>query len=288
MHGQSREMGLLGLQIQLAVAVFQNRNAEHFCQVRHEVFAGNELLTGDSERQFLVYDCLPGSMHNKAIGLDSKTLFIELTPFDLEAVAESTLPNKVRVTSKAIFYGKRKVASCIQSSEAVAKDKGARALWMVPWQKLDAEQLTTAITCLDILDIDNAYVLELDPAEQENAPAASSSGGMRLELRLGLQMELIQAQVPVLALQQGLRPELSQNLELLQTLRFERLLEQNGEDAVLEYLARDSSPAGQKRLAGMIIFKLARDVKMAAAASGQVLEWPQARKIVRKLMRKAG
>lgn len=283
------QLGLLGAQILLALAAYQRPDERHHCRVRDEDFAGSDLLTGNG-RKFLVYDSLPGDIHNKAIGVDQKTLFIELTPFDEERVEEfAPLPQGVILKDQAMWRGKRKLATYIRSSAEVREEHGDRALWMIRQSALSDEDLRAAIACLDHLDQEGVYLQgasEPAPASGLSLGSSGSVGGQRLELRLGLQMDLIQAQVPVLALSAQMKNEQRMSLEIAQMLRFERLLQCNPEEAIQRSLEEDASPAGQETLANFIIFAMARRVKEAAASVGKDVSWSNARRVVRDLMKK--
>ncbi len=301
---EDAELDLLGRQIALVIESFRHPDEEHECAVRHERFPGRELLPGDATRRFLVFDSLPGSINVKAIGIDKRTLFVELSAYDPEKLAETELPKGVRldIVGRALRHGRRKLAFLSCASKDVAREHGNRWLWMVSWDTLPEDELRLAIRTLDLLDQSDVY--EAPRASPASTPASMSGTlkpGMGLEMRLGLHLDLIQEQVPILAVRAkntgpgGMRLEqtavlaqearLEQQLEFKQLQRFELWLKRNPVEAIREALERDGSPEGQARLVKFIEFKMARDVREAARASGQDIAWSQARRIVRKMMR---
>lgn len=287
----SSNLGLLGAQVLLAIAAYRRPEDRHHCRVRDESFLGSELVTGNS-RKFLVYDSLPGTVHNKAVGLDKATLFIELTPFDPERLKElpSTLPKGVQFKDGHLWLGKRKLAHCIRSSEKIEEEHSARALWTIRWSALSEESLQIVVATLDQLDQEGAYLDEASDVGTSlsgmSLGAGSSAGGQTLELRLGLQMDLIQTQVPVLAIGIGMRTEMQMDIEFAQMLRFEQMLARNAAQAIEQALEKDDSPAGQARVANFILFAMARQVKNAAAEIGHEVSWSKARKVARDLMQR--
>lgn len=286
MEEKSEEFGLLGAQIALVLHAFRSPEASHRCHVRNEEVAAKDLLPGDTSRRFLTYDSLPGILAVKAIGIDARTLFVELAPYDPMLVKEAELPKGVRVdiAKHSIWHGRIKIASVAYAPDDVAKEHGARWLWMISWSGLTEEEIRIAIRTLDILDIENAYEEPSETADAVNGPMDAP----RMELRLGFQLQLIQEQVPILAMrmeqsqQLGMRQQ--QILTLEQMQRFERWLQRNPEEAIEQALARDSSPEGQFRLVKFILFKVARDVKHAADQVGRPVEWREARRIAKKLL----
>lgn len=291
MMDQENGLGLLGQQLLLVLAAFQRPDDRHLCHVRHEELSGADLLAGDGSRRFLVYDSLPGTLNNKAIGIDKKMLFVELTPFDEARIrGELTLPQGTRIDRGALWRGRRKLASMMRGSPKVEQQHGMRALWTVPWSDLPSDDLQAAIACLDYLDVEGAYMEDTSLEGGVGSISVSSSsaaGGQRLEMRLGLQLQLIEVQVPILSVRGEMQTAMKLDLEFTQMLRFEKLLERNAEEAIRSLLEQDSSAEGQQRLASFILFKLARDVKKAAAEKGPEISWSRARQIVRGMMRKA-
>jgi hypothetical protein len=289
------ELGLLGQQLRLALAAFDQPLLQHYCAVRQEEHSGHALMgASGEERRFLEYDALPGSLHVKAIGIDPKTMFIELAPYDAVALreehTESILPKGVRVDGRGVWFGRRKIASVVRSSPAVEAEHGPRALWTIS-RSLPADSLALAIATLDALDVDIFYEIASDKGYSHAyvGPAVGMSGSsQRMEMRLTLDLAL--EQKPVLALRQEgrMRTEMHMDLELRALQRFERWLASSPKEAIDAALAKDSSPAGQNRLAKMICFKLAGDVKRAADERGRPITWPQAREIVRRSMAQQG
>jgi hypothetical protein len=299
------ELGLLGHQINLVINAHSNPQGTYWCDVQQKFLRGEQAL-GDakSSRRFLAYDSLPGSVNVMAIGADDKTLFVEVSPYDLEGIAsafaQGVLPAGVRVDAKGIWLGKIKLASASRGSKETEAEHGARTLWTVS-RSLPLEHLAVAITVLDGLDGSNAYQLETAGDEAPGVSAASvpaQSGRPRLEMRMNLQMELIAKQVPVLAMRletrtemrtemrAEMRTEMQLSLEFRQLQRFEQWLSRDPEDAIVHALSTDPSPKGQARVVNFIQFKVARDVKNAAASQGRDIPWSEARQIARKLMRR--
>lgn len=279
-------LGLLGQQIRLAIGAYRNPVASHYCSVRDGEFTSEELFTGDGERRFLAFDSLPGTVNVKAIGIDAKTLFVELTPFDRERFREIGEPSGVRIDSRGLWRGHRKLAGLDIASSKVAAEHGPRALWTIPWPALSVENLAVVIAVLDSADVSGAYID--DPSMAADAPPAAPVMKLTMELRMDLQLRLIQTQVPILSLGNRLenRLELGMHLELQQLQRFETWLEKNPADAIEVFLKNNPGPEGERRVAKMIEFKLARDVKNAAERTGHDIDWPHARKIVRRLLKR--
>jgi hypothetical protein len=266
----------------MAMQAYDAPLASFACAVRAgDYLPASELLTGEGDRKFLAYDSLPGNEGIKAIGIDKESLFVELAPFDLNDFATSRLPPKVRLETgrrAGIFLGARKLISMHRGSPKIEREHGARVLWMIS-RAMAPEHVRLAIEVLDTLDQYGAYLKPEGGGESMSASAAS----IGVALRLDLQMSLIQAQLPVLALRQGtqlgMRGEMTMELQQLQ--RFERWLERNPLEAIEAALARDPSPAGQLRLARMIEFKLARDMKKGLEARGRDVSWSEARRLIR-------
>jgi len=286
---ETSELGLLGQQIMLTITAFQAEpETALYCAVRGDYFTASEILTGENERKFLVYDSLPGALDVKAIGLDKKTLFLELTPFDFERLQEyqDELPEGISFRADGMWCGRRKLAHMGKGPMKPDDEHGIRALWMLNWSELEPELLAKAIETFDLADSVGAYVF--DPAVQDDSPSMSGSKKPAMELRMNFQLQLIHEQVPILALRLEPRTEqrTEQRLELTleQTLRFERWLERNPEEAVQAYLASHPTPQGARHLASLIQFKLARDVKTVAKRDGKEISWRQARRIVRKMV----
>jgi len=301
----NHSLALLGKQLQLALNAYQLPHGQHFCSVRQEKLTGLEILGGSTEpRRFMAFDSLPGSINIKAIGLDEETLFLEITPYDpdgiTQAQAEVEMPKGVLIDASGMFYKKRKLATVLRGSREVEKKHGARALWTVS-RSLTPELMDMVIATFDALDISGAYdtcASDDEPNSSESFAVPPTGKGkarpeMRLEMRLGLQMELIQTQVPIMALRveqrleqrMEMRPDMLQTMELRQMQRFEAWLQRDPEDAIIQALTTDPSPNGQKRVADYIQFAMARTVKNAAAADGRELSWRESRKIARKIMR---
>lgn len=143
--------------------------------------------------------------------------------------------------------------------------------------------LDQVVRAIDEFDNNDVYVEADAPSVGSGSIEGVRPVGVRLEQRLDLQVRLIQTQQPILALGVEDRMGQVQRLELTQMLRFERLLEQNPEETILQALERDASPVGQQRLARFIEFAMARRVKEVALSVGRDLSWRDARKAVRKL-----
>jgi hypothetical protein len=277
-------LGLLGRQIRLAIATFRERERMHRCDVREGEFAASDLLPNHSKRKHLAYESLPPSVQVKAIGIDAECLFIELGPFDKDRAEEQSLPDGVRldIPAHAMWHGRRKLAHIAYAPPDVREEHRSRWLWMVSWARLPQESLDLAIRTLDQLHEADVYYMSRPAPKPIAAPAPRSP----MEKRLGMQMELIQEQVPVLSLDTnlGLRQGLSHEFRQLQ--RFETWLNRNPAEAIQEALESDDSVEGQERLVNFILFKMARDVREAAAQVGKPIEWSEARRIVRKMMQR--
>jgi hypothetical protein len=290
-HSKHAELGLLGQQIQLVIEASASSENAFWCDVQQKELTGEELL-GDPENElrFLVYDSLPGTINIMAIGIDKQTVFVEISPYDPSEISDglkaSGAPPNIRVTADGMFFGRKRIASAVRCSKRVAAEHGDRVLWTIP-RSLPEELLNAAIATLDGLDDRNVY--ELVEVQSASAAPAASPTQMKLEMRLGLQMELIQRQVPILSQRLGLsatvelRPE--QIMDLQQLQRFEAWLERDPEQAILQAFERDPSPKGQARIANFIAFAAARDVKKVAEAAGQPISWPDARRVVRRILK---
>lgn len=280
------DLGLLGQQIALVLRAYQNPDERHYCRVRDGEFPTSDLFTGNGDRRFLAFDSLPGTVNVKAIGVDAKTIFVELTPFDDDRLAETALPDGIKLNGGGLWHGRHKLAHVALASPKVAAEHGPRALWTIPWSKLSPEDLAVTVAALDRADEAGAYVEE--PSDVAHVAPVNSTGRMRMELRMDLQLRLIQTQVPILSLSNRLenRLEIGMRLELAQLQRFETWLERNPADAIDAYLKTHPGPEGELRVAKMIEFKMARDVKNTAEASGHDIDWSCARRIVRRLLKR--
>jgi hypothetical protein len=288
------ELGLLGQQINLVTHAYTSPSGTYWCEVQG-VHLTSDQIFGDSkaERRFLVYDSLPGSIHVMAIGIDANNLFVELSPYDPEAVKqtseEENMPANVRVDKRGIWFGRRKLASVMRGSAKIQAEHGPRVLWTMS-RSLSDEDRQRVIATLDGLDEAGAYEMEQKDSGRDVGAAPATSGTHRMEIRLGLQMDLIARQVPVLAIRMEGRPEtrteLQQSLEFQQLLRFEAWLQRDPENAIIQALARDPSSEGQARVIKFILFKTARDVKSAAGDSGREIPWSEARKIARNILQR--
>lgn len=286
----SDELGYLGKQIFLAIEASAHPDQIFHCEIQDKDLSGKELV-GDKQNnlRFLTFDSLPGSIHIMAIGLNDEAIFVELSPYDQEEVdqllQDDGAPVGFRVSEKGIFQGKTKLASVTYGSKEVAEEHGDRVLWTIQ-RSLSQEQLHSAIRILDFLDIDVAYRQD-EYVDYAQAPSAHGSRGPKLEMRLALKMDIIQVQVPVLALHQnqelGIHPDQLQIMQLRQLQCFEFWLERDPEGALNAFVERDPSPEGQKQLTRFIQFALARKVKNAAASTGTEIPWKFARKIVRRI-----
>ncbi len=288
---ETSDLGLLGKQIMLAITAFGAApDTALYCAVRDDYFRADELLTGDGRRKFLAYDSLPGSEDIKSIGIDENTLLLELSPCDVETLLTyaDELPNGVSFRNDGVYLGRRKLAHLAKPKMKPDEIHGTRVLWMIDWPKLGPQELRTVVEVFDLADTVGAY--ESDLGVDEGVTPVAYGKKPSLEMRLGLQFQLIQEQVPILALRIEPRDEqrTEQRLELTleQTLRFERWLERNPEEAIEEYLANHPTPQGARHLASLIQFKLARDVKKIAEREGKPIDWPEARRIVRKIARR--
>jgi len=182
-------LGLLGLQINLALNAFRAPEESFYCHVRHETLKGNVLLTGDGQRRFLVYDSLPGLAQIKAIGVDKKSLLVELSPFDTGELAEQRWPKGTRIGVNGIWHGQRRLAFVSRTTPDETQEVGPRACWMIDHAKLSAEDLDLAIRLLDFADENGLYLLE---ASQGQGSPVANDGAPRLELRMTQQLQLIQ------------------------------------------------------------------------------------------------
>jgi len=286
LHHAARDsgLGLLGLQMQLAIASFRERERSHWCHVRQEEIAASDLLPNHAKikRKHLAFESLPPSVHVKAIAVDAECLFLELGPFNKDRAKEQTLPDEVRldIPGHAMWHGRRKLAHIAYAPPDIREEHRSRWLWMIDWARLPQRSLNLAIETIDRLhEADVYHVFRPAPA-----PVAAPKPHSPMEKRLGMQLELIQEQVPVLSLDPTLRPEQSQRLELRQLQRFETWLSRNPVQAIQEALEADDSVEGQQRLVKFILFKMARDVREAAFQAGKPIEWSEARRIVRKMM----
>jgi hypothetical protein len=286
------ELGLLGKQINLVLKAYDAPGETYRCAVQDKNYLGSELFVDTTEsRRFLMYDNLPGTINVMAIGIDTQTIFVELSPYDLDDVRRiakeaDVLPKGIRVDTRGIWFKSRKLASVTCDMERLDAEHGARVLWMIPRSKSE-EDIRMVITVLDALDVTNAYLLESETGETAGSNTnAAPIGTMKLEQRMSLQMDLIQRQVPILALQQklGVRAEQQQILEVQQVLRFESWLRRDPETAIVTALSNDPTPRGQMRVVFFVRFALARDVKKAAEANGRDISWKAARKIARNVM----
>ncbi len=281
------ELGLLGKQIEVLIKVFTEPSGSYYCNVRNEELPGSEMLTGEGDRRFMAYDSLPGTLNILALGIDAKNLFVELVPFDLAELRSLTLPGGVRIDDKGMWRGKRRLAASLRSGAKVEAEHGPRQLWTIPWKTLSDADLATAIFALDTIDEAGLYIEDasiLPPVYESSI--ASTKPGLQMVQRLDLQFQLIQRQVPMLAIQLTTSLRLGMSLEVSQMLRFETWLNRNPEEAINRTLEDDPSPAGQEKVTSFIAFKMARDVRKAASAEGKEITWKEARSIVRKLLRR--
>jgi|GEM_PF-2721985 len=285
---ETSELGLLGKQIILTLTAFRSASdTVLYCAVRDGYFPASEILPGENRRKFLAYDSLPGSSDIKAIGIDANALFLELSPCDVERLREHAdeLPSGVSFRTDGIYLGQRKLAHLAKSKTKPDEIHGIRVLWTIDWPKLKPNQLRMVIEVFDLANTLGAYKSAIDGDDVGGAPVAFHKKP-GLEMRLGLQFELIQEQVPILALETRLKPEMQLELTIEQTLRFERWLERNPEEAIEEYLANHPTPQGARNLLNLILFKLARDVKTISAHNGKAIDWPEARRIARNIIKK--
>lgn len=288
-QSDSDGVGVLGAQIRLALNAYREPEALYECRVLKDRVRGDALLPGDQrKRRYLDPERLPQTPMIKGIAVDRFTLFVELAPLDRERLRGASLPNEVRlnVDRHEMWHGRRKLAHIAYAPPDVQRDHGERWLWMIGWSKLPQESLDLAIKTLDLF-----HEAELFQGKRPAPPRPQSNAGPApLEKRLGMQLELIQEQVPVLAMRHEARleqaPRLEQQLGLQQLQRFERWLSRNPVQAIQESLEKDDSAEGQARLVKFIEFKMARDVREAARAAGQDIDWSQARRIVRKAMQR--
>lgn len=285
----SDEVGVLGAQIRLALNAYREPEALHECGVLKDRVRGDQLLPGPpKKRRYLDSERLPQTPVVKAIGVDRFCLFVELAPLDRERLREASLPLDVRldIDRHEMWYGRRKLAHIGYATPDIRKEYSDRWLWMIDWSRLPQEGLDVAIKTLDLFHEADLFQGKRPPPPRPPVPRTPPAP---LERRLGMQIELIQEQVPVLAMRQQARleqvPRMEQQLGLQQLQRFERWLSRNPVQAIQESLEQDSSPEGQARLVKFIEFKMARDVREAARVAGQDIDWSQARRIVRKMMR---
>ncbi|MCC7522348.1 hypothetical protein IT407_00895 [Candidatus Uhrbacteria bacterium] len=279
-------LGVLGVQLQLALSAYAKPEEEHACSVLGDRVPGSLIFTGGKgKRRYMQYERLPPSPYIKAIGVDDNTLFIELSPLDLERLKKADMPEGIRfeLDRHQVWHtGKRRRKIAWVSN---FKDN-ERWLWMVEWSRLPQDNLDAAIGMLDRFLEDGLFQGKKQP------PRSPHSAEKPLEKRLGMQLELIQEQVPELMLNDKLTQSselnqgMTQELQLQQLQRFERWLSRNPVEAIQDALDKDDSPEGQARLVKFIEFKMARDVREAAKSSGREIAWSEARQIVRKLMRR--
>ncbi len=279
-----RTLGLLGRQLKLVLQAFQAPDTTLFCAVRGETTSAATTLFREGERSFLVFDSMPGSVDVKAIGIDAENLFVELAPLDYMALKGAEALKGIRIDSRGIWLGRKRLAKLETSSAAVAREHGARVLWTIPWSTLAPGDLERIIQALDAIDDQGAYLESLPPDDEMVARSAPTS--ITLVQRMDLQLQLIQTQIPILSATvrqkqlQTVTMRLDMDLETCQ--QFESWLRRDPNEAINTYLLRDSSVPGQNRLTKLITFALVRVAREGAAARGETLTWPVARRLVRK------
>ncbi len=279
-----RTLGLLGQQIKLVLQAFQAPDATLFCAVRNETLPAATALFREEARSFLVFDSMPGSVDVKAIGVDAENLFVELAPLDYMALRGTEVLKGLRMDNRGMWLSRRRLAKLETSSAAVTREHGARVLWTIPWSTLAPSDLERVIQALDAIDDQGAYLESLPP--EENMAPRSAPTSINLVQRMDLQLQLIQTQIPILSAtvrqKQQQTVVMRQDMDLVTCQQFESWLRRDPNEAINTYLLRDSSVPGQNRLTKLITFALVRVAREGAAARGETLTWPVARKLVRE------
>lgn len=289
-HQIPPELGLLGQQLMAALA-FAASKFDQTLDLDDAVTgtrrpAGN-MFEKRGRRWFLVADCIPGDMAVKAVAVTEVSLMLETAPVRPEAVAEMAAREKIPLAwnradafvsegGKHACYLHRRQGRVTVDGRAITV---SRALWTIPCRGKPGKATQAAVHLAD--QTFEQYLFEeettISDALSGPQPGARQAVPVReMRLDLNFQQMLSLEQVPVLCLEE--RQE--QRLELSAIMALQRTLLSMTEDEVMEWMARDPSPEGQRRALNVLVFVLAGRVRSAHPE----LTWREARATVRKLI----
>jgi hypothetical protein len=253
--------------------------------------SGAELFTKTRTRWQMRFDSLPGDPHIKAIAVDDKAIYLETSPLDgarLPDVLSELSPRPVFNTASRTFQHDGAHLAIISPDKAYAPNGlAARCLWTIPWPKLSQRQRELAITLADTIYSKNAflgagYAGDDDGGSVSATLADQEKPGLRLELSMLQTLRLEQR--PELSLETEMRPEQVQvqRQELRQILAIQQRILRMDRDEMTAYFAQ----LGEKEALRVSTFVLAGRIKDAALSVGRTIEWKEARRVARTMLRK--
>lgn len=252
--------------------------------VQDEYFPAGEMFQTDESgrRWILSQDSLPGDLAIKAVAVDCRNLFLEISPVDLSAAGEALeerriaaefLPVQLRTTAG------RRIAVRMSASEGNPEHGiSPRQLWAIPW-KDRRQDCELAIRAFDAVYTAGAYLSgELDMGA--TLPAASSPRP-EMQMRMSIQLQLQQEQRPVLLLEG--RPDLLQvqRLELRGIMGLQNSVLQMTPDELERWAHGEcQKPSGARKVYSVIVFTLAGRIRRVQPS----LNWREARTKARRLI----
>lgn len=261
-----------------------------------EQVPGHVMFTSTEGRWFLRYESLPGIVAMKAVAVDVDGIYLETAPVpakDLtEIIRKSKLPLRVSTDGTQIIASSSKQPVVIITRTTVDLEgfTETRELWTIPVGGLQDIHVQHAIRLADLVYTKNVY----ETGEEE--PAGEDDGQPTMRMQLGFQQQLQMSQRPMLAqrleqkTEQRLEQKTEQKLETTTEMRTEMRMELRQilalqyqilhmtEEELIAFATKDTTPTGQKRTLGILIFVLAGRVKNLKPA----LTWKEARRIARK------
>jgi hypothetical protein len=267
------ELDLLGRQLTICqrfAALGFPKKELFFCSVQDKDVPGEELFFERRGRWFLCFDSLPGTVVIKAIGADKRNLYVETAAIDFDE-ARDVLENvdDYMINQQGIFPSGKKdplIKFSLPNAKLLKRGIRDRCLWTIPWLKNDAEGRELRIEIADRVYSANAFVDEEArtptpasdvPPERPAASRAAPAAPPKIELKLSIEQQLRQEQIPLLA------DELRMEQRLAICMHWDRILREASEDELKELVAKDPSPAAQQQLVNLIVFTLAGKLKRA-------------------------
>lgn len=264
--------------------------------VRGDTVVASEMFeTFEDEKPGLWILCpesMPFDEDLKALAVTDRKIMLETAPIDRDQLSEIASECKVRwrTFGRGIhFYsGPRKLIE-ISPTVKVTSEIESRVLWTIEWTRLSMDLRKLAILVADTI-YNNSWFTNDGVHHHVSSGVASGFPAMELKQNLAMQQTMKLEQRPILSVSMSGQLVQDQRLELRQFLALQHTILHMNEEQLLAFVAKDTSPAGQRRSLRTIVSALAYKVRSGdiakKKAQGRIdfMNWHQARKAAWKLV----
>ncbi len=259
-----------------------NLSQTHYDMVNGEEVVAAEMFIRYGSRWFVRSESLPADMSLKAIGFDSRAIYIETSPIDgsamMEFIVERNQIFSYDSSGGTIHNQKSSVVgrvSKLEKPRVGENELSPRVCWVIPFGPTlrDREQKLVRF-------IDQAFEAGVFLIEDEPAIDKVPTGEMELKQNMQMVQRLQIEQRPVLALQGvGQMDAAMRQTQVQRLLAIQQRVIRMTPDEMTKFAAEKLVELGERKVHQLFLFILAGHLRRAKPT----LTWPQARELAHRV-----